>query len=53
MKDWRTSVVGALGAAAQVLLPVVGDGALHTSDWVQAIIYLVLGLVAADSRGGE
>lgn len=53
MKDWRTSVVGALGAAAQVLLPVVGDGALHSSDWVRAVLYLVLGLVAADSKGGD
>ena len=52
--NWRTTAIGAIMAALQVVMPIVKEGsALHTQDWVNAGLALLLGLFAADAKGGN
>ena len=52
--NWRTTAIGAVMAALQVVMPIVKEGsALHTQDWVNAGLALLLGLFAADAKGGN
>ena len=52
--NWRTTAIGAIIAALQVVMPIVKEGsALHTQDWVNAGLALLLGLFAADAKGGN
>lgn len=52
--NWRTTAIGAIMAGLQVVMPIVKEGAaLHTQDWVNAGLALLLGLFAADAKGGR
>ena len=52
--NWRTTAIGAVMGALQVIMPLVKDGsALHTQDWINAGMALLLGLFASDAKGGS
>lgn len=49
--NWRTTIIGILGAVSQIVLPIVQEGeALHTSDWISAGLMALLGIFAKDAN---
>jgi hypothetical protein len=51
MKNWKTTLAGAVAAVTQLVMPIISKGeALHAGDWVQAGTLAALGILAADSK---
>jgi len=50
MKNWRTTLIGALGAALTVVLPLVQSGTVGVNDIVIAGILAALGYHSADKK---
>jgi len=49
--NWRTTILGIMGAVSQVILPMVTDGqTLHTSDWISAGLIALMGIFAKDAN---
>ena len=48
MKNWKTTVVGLLGAAVQIALPLI-QGGLGVKEIVTAVVIGLLGILAKDA----
>jgi len=49
MKNWKTTLIGAIGAVASVVLPLVQSGAVTVKDGVIAGVMALLGFFAKDA----
>jgi len=48
MKNWKTTLVGLVGAAIQIALPMLSSG-LAVKDIISAVIIGLLGILAKDA----
>ena len=48
MKNWMTTVVGVVGAIAQVAYSMLATGVVDTKTWITACVTAALGVLAKD-----